>query len=227
MIKLLLTLSFSRYVIANYEHNNFSVSQCNWESGAEPQIVAIHPPGYRPPQPSHKLSPGAIAGIVVGAVVALVIVALMGIMLWRRRRLKKRKKPKQMNIAPVEMDSPEKDPCMVSPSDIHKDHPQSPELDSAVHKGHELPGSPYSEHTPMANEQRYELDATERRSRTLSTPISPLSERSDATRLHQRQTSDPTSLARERSDATRLHKRELSDPVSLLSERRDEGTGTL
>ena len=140
---------------------------------------------------------------------------------------RKPKIPEPINIAPVEMDSPEKDPYMISPGGIHKDHPHSPELEGTVHKGHELDALASSPQLSVTEEQRFELDATERRSRTLSSPISLMSDRSDPMRLHQRQSSDPVSLTRERSDATKLHKRELSDPVSLLSDRPEQGTGTL
>jgi len=211
------------------------VSQCNWDNALRSHIVAIKRPGDSTPSKSHKLSAGAIAGIAVGAAIfVLVVTILLGIMLKRSRRGKAPKQPKQINTAPVELDAPEKDVYMASPSDF-KGYPQSPELDGAIHKGHELDGHADSE----ANQQRYELAATERRSQTLSSPISLMTERSDATKLHQRQLSDPVSLTselsdtarrdqrrqsdpispmRQRSDATRLHKREMSDPVSVTSE---------
>ena len=192
--------------------------------------MAIRPPGSHIGEStnhSHRLSAGAIAGIVIGAVAALVIAALLGITLWKRNRSKKHKKPEHMTVAPVEIDS--KEPYPMSPSSLGKGHPQSPELDVVEHKGHELDSqSTYFAQSPVTDGQRYELAATERRSQTLSSPISLISEGSDPTRLHRREPSDPVSLVRERSDATRLHKRELSDPVSVLSERREEeGVGTL
>ena len=194
-------------MIANYENNNFSVSQCAWNSSAEPYIVAIHPPGYKPPQSSGGLSGGAIAGIVVGVIMAVIIAILVGFVFWKRRRSSKAKEPKQVNTEVAEMDAEGKGQYLAPPTDMHKNHPQSPELDGAVHKGHELPGSPYSEHAP---EQRFELDATERQraSRVLSSPISLLSEMSDAMRLHQRQTSDPISPT--------LHSRQPSNPASPI-----------
>ena len=213
-----LLLFFARYVIANYESNNFSVSQCAWNNGTEPHIVAIHPPGYKPPRSSNGLSGGAIAGIVIGAIVAVIIAILMGFIFWRKRRSSKASQAKQVDATAVEMDAGEKDQHLASPTDMHKDHPHSPELDGAIHKGHELPGSPYSEHAP---EQRFELDATERQraGRTLSSPISLLSEMSDAMRLHQRQPSDPISPtlhSRQPSDTASptMHSRQPSNPAS-------------
>ena len=240
---------YARYLIADYEHNNFSVSQCNWESNTQPHIVAIRPPGASEDmsKPSHKLSAGAIVGIVIGAIAGIIIATCLGIILWKRLRSKPPPKPKQVNNDAVEIDTAEKDPYMASPIDMNKGHPQSPELDVVEHKGHELDSHTYFDQTPT-NEDPVELPATERQSRTLPSPISQLSDQSDTTKVHKREPSDPVSVVRarsdatgfhsressdpispmrQRSDATRLHKRELSDPVSLLSERPDEGGGTL
>lgn len=241
MIKLSESLlwPFCRYLIADYERKNFSVSQCSWVSGARSHIMAIKRPGEETPAKSHKLSAGAIAGIAIGAAVFMLGVAvLLGIILKKSRRPKAPKQPKQINSAPVELDAPEKDVYMATPRDF-KGQPQSPELDGAIHKGHELDGHTESQPELGTSEQRFELAATERRSQTLSSPISLMTERSDATRLHQRQLSDPVSLTselsdsakghqqeqsdpispmRQRSDATRLHRREMSDPVSVTSE---------
>jgi hypothetical protein len=59
------------YVIADYERQNFSVSQCNWDAKAVQNIVTITSPS----SPSKKLSTGAIAGIAVGG--AAVIIGLV------------------------------------------------------------------------------------------------------------------------------------------------------
>lgn len=236
-------------MIADYEHNNFSLSQCSWDTSVDSHIIAIEGLRESPSPKSNKLSAGAIAGIVVGAVVGvLLVVVLLGLYVRKKRRQKPPKQPKQLNIAPVELDAPEKDGMLTIPRDV-KGYPQSPELDGAVHKGHELDAhalSPQPELDgqarlpldPEVNQQRYELAATERRSQTLSSPISVMTERSEATRLHQRQLSEPVSLnselsdstnegqreqsypmspMRQRSDATRLHRREISDPVSVGS----------
>lgn len=242
-------MAYFRYLIADYEHNNFSLSQCSWNTSVDSHIISIKRSGESASSNSKKLSAGAIAGIAIGAVVGvLLVLILLGLYIRKKRRQRPPKQPKPLNIAPVELDAPEKDGTLASPRDV-KGYPQSPELDGAVHKGHELDAhavcpqpeldgqaGPLPE--PEVDQQRYELAATERRSQTLSSPISVMTERSEATRLHQRQLSEPVSLnselsdspkedqreqsypmspMRQRSDATRLHRREISDPVSVGS----------
>ena len=76
------------YLIADYGHQNLSISQCTWNTGLKEQIVAIHPPSSESsnstdPSPiaaqsHHKgLSSGAVAGIIIAAVLALAIIALL------------------------------------------------------------------------------------------------------------------------------------------------------
>jgi len=202
--------------LADYERGNFSVSQCTWDAGAKPHIVAIKSPRDSTPS-SHQISTGAIVGIAIGGAIILVMLVLLGIWLYRRRHPKPLE-PKQINDVAAELDSQEKDHSIATPDDKEKGHGGYVELDSFVHKGHEIDGRPFARQEVEAKEQPIELDATERRSRTLSSPISQMSERSDGPRLHQRQLSEPVSLTSETSDAPRLHKRELSDPVSLTSE---------
>ena len=230
---------YCRYLIADYERNNFSVSQCSWDAGTQSHIVAIRPPGFDASSPSHKLSAGAIAGIVVGCVVILLLLASLGI--WIKFRNREKVLPGQSVGVVAELDAKENDPF--TPDDIEKSdfqHYRHAELDTVEHKGHEIDGQPRSPPQVVGEEQRFELAATERHSRTLSSPISAMTARSDATRLHKREMSDPSSVTTEGSDAksqhselispggesqtsprssrslaTWLHKRDLSDPVSV------------
>lgn len=213
-------MSCHRYLIADYERGNFSVSQCSWGAGAKPHIVAIEPPGYSKPSKPNGISTGAIAGTAVGGAVIVVILVLFGILLKRKRGSRKGRKPmaKQINTDPVELDSPNKD---YFADDKDNGHPNYIELDGVVHKGHEIDGRPWSGEEFVTQEQRFELDATERRSRNMSSPISVMSERSDATRLHQRQLSDPVSLTSETSDLAKGHERKLSEPISPTTPRSD------
>ena len=209
-------------MIADYERKNFSVSQCTWESGAKSHIVAIRRPGDKTSSTSHRLSPGSIAGIVIGAAVIVIIVVVLGIMLRKKRgRDPKKSKPMQFSTAATELDSSGNDPYSIFAGSKVNGLPHSPELDSAVHKGHELDGSPQLDQGVEVEEPLYELEATSRRSRTLTSPISLLSERSDATRLHQRQQSDPVSLSSVVSDAPKVQEQRLSEPTSPVRERSD------
>lgn len=218
-----LLLTDCRYLTADYERRNFSISQCSWENGAKSHIVAVKSPNDRIPPASHRISTGAIAGIAVGGSAVLIILILLGIILKVKRGQKK--KSRQVNAEAAELDSPEKNPFMAIPEDVNEGHPRHAELDAVEHKGHEIDGRPYSGQEFAAQEQRFELDATERRSRTLSSPISLMSERSDATRLHQRQLSDPVSLTSEGSDVGKGHRRDISEPISPTSERSDAAKG--
>lgn len=125
---------------------------------------------------------------------------------------------KQIKTQPVELDSPEEDTFMI-PDDKSQGHPSHAELEGVEHKGHEIDGRPFSGQELGSIEQRFELDTGEKRSPTSSSPISPRSAR------YSRTHSSPVSLMRERSDVTRLHKRELSDSVSSTSKMSEASEG--
>ena len=82
------------YLITDFEHHNFSLSQRNWTPNGPSRIETIYPAGYEPPRiaTDSELSKGKIAGIVIGAVIGAV---LMGVFLWvgvgcyRRRKQRK------------------------------------------------------------------------------------------------------------------------------------------
>lgn len=76
------------YVIADFERNNFSVSQARFETGARSSLTDISPPGIPTPipKPKAKSHTGAIVGAVIGVLVAL---AIIGLIVWcclRNRR---------------------------------------------------------------------------------------------------------------------------------------------
>lgn len=79
----------SRYLIADYERRNFSVSQCNWSPGAKENIVAISSPANAEANGktvtgtstnAHALSSGRIAGIVVGSTVGLLLILVLAVL---------------------------------------------------------------------------------------------------------------------------------------------------
>ena len=110
-----------RYLIVDYERSNFSISQSLFESNAPQQIIAISSanttaPGITKTQQSSSFPIGAIIGIVV----AIVVLALAGIVAFffirrrrRRRRLEEyeRKKAEEFDpLAKPEMDGSGKPP---------------------------------------------------------------------------------------------------------------------
>ena len=79
---------FSRYLIADYERRNFSISQCSWSPGAKENIVAISSPNNAETDGktitststnAHALGSGRIAGIVVGSTVGLLLILFLAI----------------------------------------------------------------------------------------------------------------------------------------------------
>lgn len=84
------------YLIVNYEHTNFSVSQNSWVANSPSQLIPIAAASnattsklIKITTPSHKISTGAVVGIVV-AVVALVIVAAIAVFFIIKHRRKRR-----------------------------------------------------------------------------------------------------------------------------------------
>ncbi|RDW59437.1 hypothetical protein BP6252_12524 [Coleophoma cylindrospora] len=73
------------YVIADYERQNFSVSQCVFLDNNPEKIVSIHSPSTETAKKS-GLSTGAKAGIAVGIVVFAIILAGGAFLFFRHRR---------------------------------------------------------------------------------------------------------------------------------------------
>lgn len=78
----------SRYLVADYERRNFSVSQCSWNPEARENIVAISSPANAEANGktitgtstnAHALSSGRIAGIVVGSTVGLLLILFLAV----------------------------------------------------------------------------------------------------------------------------------------------------
>lgn len=76
-----------RYVVADYERSNFSVSQCVFEENNPETIIAIRSPLSIEHNGKSGLSTGALAGIVVAAVLLLLLVTgLIGFFCIRKKR---------------------------------------------------------------------------------------------------------------------------------------------
>ena len=67
-----------RYIVADYERQNFSIYQTLFED-TPAEIIPIHPVGGTPnsSNPSHHISAGAIAGIVIGSLVIPIIILII------------------------------------------------------------------------------------------------------------------------------------------------------
>lgn len=148
-----------RYLIVNYEQSNFSVSQNSWVPNAPSQMISIPAKSNATTSkitkittPSHKISTGAIIGIIV-AVVALIVVAAIAVFYLSKRRRKRKK------VAKEEKDEDEMDPFQKPEMDgtpagksIFADPPyghklgeemegSKPDLGEDMRKGSEMEGS--------------------------------------------------------------------------------------
>ncbi len=195
------------------------MSQCSWENSGKSNIVALKTIWENQANPSHHLSGGAIAGIVIGAIAGVAIAILLGLFLLKKRRNRPPKSPKPNKMdMPQELDAAIDDPWKVM-MEKQAGLPHSPELDSSPHKGHELDTSesPSGPQSPTVETTLYELDTGTRHSQL----ISPISERSDATRMHGRQLSDPSSVGSGKSDSSTNAGPGFVDPISPMRERSD------
>lgn len=94
------------YLVADYGHRNFSVSQALFpQTNIEQNIVAIHTPGYKTGDDRHDgLGGGAVAGIVVAAVV--VLLSIIAATIWLKRRSTRNVK---ISTEQTQLDTDEKD----------------------------------------------------------------------------------------------------------------------
>lgn len=131
------------YLIADYERKNFTVAQANFSATMpDSSIVAIISPGYDISGNStndehgvvahHSLSTGAIAGIAVGAIAAVIMIAI-GLLMYLRNR---RHREKGQTISTTDPDA--------------REAKSTPEADGSVNRNelmadgaqHELPSPP-------------------------------------------------------------------------------------
>lgn len=127
----------NRYLIADYERANFSISQSLFQSGAQSNIVTIEPiansqsqPQLQPSSHSSSIGAGAIAGIVIGVLAILFIAALV---LWA---WKKKKFPFKASAAPTTENETGQAPTTPAPAYTAPEKPDglSPELEGFIPK---------------------------------------------------------------------------------------------
>ncbi|THX49733.1 acid protease [Aureobasidium pullulans] len=94
------------YLVADYGHRNFSVSQALFpQTNVEQNIVAIHTPGYKTEDDRPDgLRGGAIAGTVVAAV--MVLLSIIAATIWLKRRSTRNVK---ISTEQTQLDTDEKD----------------------------------------------------------------------------------------------------------------------
>ena len=160
-------LTFHRYLTADYERRNFSVSQCSWDAGAQQNIVAIISPNTTR---SRGLLPRQIAGIVIGGFAGLLIFFVVVVKVKRRRVSLLETRDKEH-----EMEAPENfgraDEMVTEVLELDGRDYYGPEIDGCQLPGHEMDGQRVIGHElgaindmydPNGNENiRYEMPALE------------------------------------------------------------------
>lgn len=134
-------MTFHRYLIADYERRNFSVSQCSWNAGAQQDIVAITSLSETVLSSGTKvlhsrgLSSGKIAGIVIGGLAGLLI--MLAIIM----------KAKGVGLSPWKMGKQHQE-LEASEKSVMVDETGTKicEVDGRGHKGHEIDGYQYPGH---------------------------------------------------------------------------------
>jgi hypothetical protein len=86
-----------RYVIADYERSNFSVSQCVFKDNNPEDIIAIYP--ISTPHHHSGLSTGAIVAIAVAIVVFFAILGSIGYVCFRIR--KRRREAREATVPEI------------------------------------------------------------------------------------------------------------------------------
>ena len=150
------------YVAADYERRNFTVAPCTWTQNAASEIRTIFSPdsGYSfDGKRKSGISGGAIAGIVIGV---LAIIAILAAALWFMRRKKQQKKHAAVeleakSLAAAQGVSPQSSLLKEDPH-AGASTPTGGELDSS-RQIHEIAGASKTHATEMDAPWRGELDA--------------------------------------------------------------------
>lgn len=97
----------TRYIIADYDRRNFSVSQCNWTANTKQETVTIFPPSNSTISHSnHSLPLLTIAGVVIAAILTLIFIIsfIIYFQILKPRQLKRKADLKFDPILKAELD---------------------------------------------------------------------------------------------------------------------------
>lgn len=155
-----------RYLIADYERRNFSVSQCSWNAGAQQDIVAITSQSEEAsssatkPIHSRGLSSGQIVGIIIGGLAGLLIFVAI-IIKANGGRISPWKMRKKEHKLEASVESEMVDETCTKVFEIDGEGHQVQESDGRQYPGHEIDGQKIPGHELGAIEPRYELGGSE------------------------------------------------------------------
>ncbi|KAH0403909.1 acid protease, partial [Aureobasidium melanogenum] len=151
------------YVVADYERRNFTVAPCVWQQNAASEIRTIFSPdskfSFDGNGKSSGISGGAIAGIVIGVIA---VIAILAAALWFLRRKKQQKKYAAVELEAKSFAAAQTPSGPSSPikEDPHAgvNTPTGGELDSS-RQIHEIAGASKPNAAEMDAPWRGELDA--------------------------------------------------------------------
>lgn len=151
------------YVIADYERRNFSISQCTWAPNAQQHVVPINSLTESPPPPSpkaHKLSGGAIAGIIIGSITGFLALSLLAyFFIWRKLFRKHAHTPSKDDESKGEVDSSDASSPKMPEMTGNNKQPKH-EIDGSPHLGLELDGKRLPGHELGGSKVEHELNGT-------------------------------------------------------------------
>jgi hypothetical protein len=137
------------YLIVDWERGNFTVSPYKHQSTGQ-GVIAIPPVGDDEEEDTVRLSPGVIAGVVVGGLSGIIAVAIAAYFLWRRRKALRRMADRDGTSSPFPEDKKEVDVSELSDTgtrvaeassapihELHQDPLRHQLMSTAVY---ELPG---------------------------------------------------------------------------------------